>query len=104
MEGGAVNLTHIASRLNAARDRRQAMMRAAMCIDTQSEPGSWQAVLDSGAHSITVLPDADAWWEQRHERREARRKSAAVRAAKAGHSTRWAKAGKQARAMFPCAS
>jgi hypothetical protein len=73
------------------------MMRV---IDTASASGSWQAVLDSGAHSITVLPDADAWWEQRHERRNARRQSVAVRAAKAGHSTRWANAAKLARVTF----
>jgi hypothetical protein len=41
---------------NAARDRRKAKPS---CIDTDSAPGSWQAVLDSGAHSIRVVSDYD---------------------------------------------
>lgn len=41
---------------NAARDRRKAKPT---CIDTDSAPGSWQAVLDSGAHSIRVVSDYD---------------------------------------------
>lgn len=62
-------------RLNAARDRRQALR----CIDTASPIGSWQAVLDSGAHSITVLPDAHSF-EAALNRRLALRKAARLEA------------------------
>jgi hypothetical protein len=87
----------IRDKLNAARDRRQAMMRAAKCIDTQSEPGSWAEALRYVQFPVVEYDD---WWETRHERRAARRQSVAVLAAKKGHSTRWANAGKRARAMF----
>ena len=53
-----MNLPAIARMHNAARDKRQAM-RKVTCIDTDSAPGSWQAVLDSGAHSIRVVSDYD---------------------------------------------
>jgi hypothetical protein len=68
-----MNLTHIARRLNAARDRRQAMM--------------------AGIHAMSR--EIDAGIARQRIVREAR-----ADAAKRGHSTYWAKAGKQARAMF----
>ena len=55
-----MNLLAIARRFNAARAKRQAMRKQPSCIDTESSPGSWQAVLDSGAHSIRVVSDSPA--------------------------------------------
>lgn len=61
-----MNLLAIARMHNAARTKRQLIQRifksaepVASCIDTDSAPGSWQAVLDSGAHSIRVVSDYD---------------------------------------------
>jgi hypothetical protein len=97
-------MIHLRDRLNAARDRRQAMMRAAKCIDTQSEPGSWAFVLEHGAHSIRVInPTGRETIGEIIDARLALRKAARLarsEAAKRGHSTRWAKAGKQARETF----
>ena len=53
-----MNLPAIARCFNAARDRRKAM-RKVTCIDYGSPAGAWQAVLDSGAHSIRVVSDYD---------------------------------------------
>ncbi len=53
-----MNLLAIARMHNAARAKRQAM-RKITCIDTDSAPGSWRAVLDGGAHSIRVVSDYD---------------------------------------------
>ena len=59
-----MNLPAIARMHNAARDKRQLIQRffksaKPTCIDYDSPAGSWQAVLDSGAHSIRVVSDYD---------------------------------------------
>jgi hypothetical protein len=68
-------------RLNAARDRRQALR----CIDTQSQPGSWQAVLDSGAHSIRVLQSPLEAFERQLDANLAKRRALRPKRSEAAH-------------------
>jgi hypothetical protein len=112
-----MNLRQARDSHNAARDRRQAMKAVGnpflhsiarklmqettashiAYIDTDSDLGSWAEALRYVQFPVV---EYDTWWETRHERRAARRQSVAVLAAKKGHSTRWQRAGAQARSMF----